>query len=50
MSDFEKLNEIKKNVSTVYCPVILGEMNKKALELEKNIEKVKKLVVTFGVN
>lgn len=45
MSEFEQLNEIKKNVSTIYCPVVLQAMNKKAQELEAKIEKIKQIIV-----
>ena len=45
MSEFEQLNEIKKNVSTIHCPVILQQMNKKAQELEAKINKIKQIIV-----
>ena len=45
MSVFEQLDLLKRNIAQVQCPQILFAMNKKALELEQQIENIKNLVV-----
>lgn len=50
MSDFEKLNEIKRNVKNIHCPIILLEMNRKVWEIERKLERVKNITVTIYNN
>jgi hypothetical protein len=45
MSAFEQLQLLKRNIAQVQCPQILFLMNKKARELEEEIERVKTMTV-----
>ena len=50
MSEFEQLETLRKNISTVHDPAILFAMNQTARRLEKNIDKIKKLTLTIYNN
>lgn len=45
MSVFKQLNTLKQNISQVQDPALLFAMNKKARELQSQIETIKQLKV-----
>jgi hypothetical protein len=47
MSAFEQLQTIRRNIAKVQCPQILFMMNKKARELEEEIERLNQIPVHY---
>ena len=50
MCAFEQLNMLKETAKKTYCPVILQAINKRANELQQEIEKFKTIKIKICKN
>jgi len=50
MSAFEQLNMLKETAKKTYCPVILQAINKRANELQQEINEIKTIKVQICKN
>lgn len=50
MSAFEQLNMLKETAKNTYCPVMLWAINKRANELQQEINEIKTIKVQICKN